>query len=448
MQSIQPMDSIVARLLPPQAVSSETAWRPLRFLVQQPVDSGTLVFNVMTRELVLLTPQEADWLNHPDSLAAPHGLRDALANRYLIVPQQFNEFQITHELREMASVLQRRVTGGKKTTFTILPTTDCNARCFYCYEKGCAKITMTDETARAVAEHVLKVAVPEAIRLRWFGGEPLLNANVIDLICQNIAAAGRRFSSHIITNGYLFNDDMVKRAVSLWALKKAQITLDGTEDVYNRRKAYIHAGQDSPFQRVLDNVQRLLEAGVKVSVRMNVDSRNAQDIEALIALLAKRFGGHDGFSAYVSPLFDDLDGEDSFEDTYRRRQVLQEKLDRLIPPKRHPSLPKEIRIHACMADSETAEVILPDGRLCTCEHIDATGVWGTLADESRRNLDVLTAWRQSLPPLPECQTCALFPDCIRLTLCNNQIRRHCSALERQRRLNDLALAMKEFADGN
>lgn len=49
-----------------------------------------------------------------------------------------------------------------------------------------------------------------------------------------------------------------------------QVTLDGTEGVYNAVKRYVDAGEKSPYQVVLANIRGLLDAGVRVIVRLNV----------------------------------------------------------------------------------------------------------------------------------------------------------------------------------
>ena len=94
---------------------------------------------------------------------------------------------------------------------------------------------------------------------------------------------------------------MVSKAKAEWNLKKVQIALDGTEEVYNRIKAYEDSSQNA-FERVLGNMDTLLETGIRVRVRLNMDSKNAEDICELIDLLGKRYKGKKGFSAYIEKL--------------------------------------------------------------------------------------------------------------------------------------------------
>jgi hypothetical protein len=122
---------------------------------------------------------------------------------------------------------------------------------------------MSLETADAAADFIRRRSKGQPVRIEWFGGEPLYNLPVIDRICERLDESGVDFFSIIITNGYLFDDAMVQKAVKLWKLKAAQITLDGTEAVYNRTKAFIYPGVNA-YQTVKANIGRLLDAGINV----------------------------------------------------------------------------------------------------------------------------------------------------------------------------------------
>lgn len=69
------------------------------------------------------------------------------------------------EVRKLAKLLGDR---KKKTkSYTILTTTDCNARCFYCYELGRSRIPMSEQTAHEIADYI---SAPK-VNIHWFGGE-------------------------------------------------------------------------------------------------------------------------------------------------------------------------------------------------------------------------------------------------------------------------------------
>lgn len=105
----------------------------------------------------------------------------------------------------------------------------------------------------------------------------MLNTVVMDLICQKLNDFGISYFSHIITNGLLFTRNIVNKAINVWKLKRVQITLDGTEQVYLRAKAYVNS-QGSEFQIVLDNIEALLNSKIAVNIRLNQDAYNTEDL--------------------------------------------------------------------------------------------------------------------------------------------------------------------------
>lgn len=74
---------------------------------------------------------------------------------------------------------------------------------------------MTEDTAHEVAAYIANNIKHNKAHLRWFGGEPLVAKNIIDIICQDLANSGISIESSIISNGYLFNEKMVHQACSL-----------------------------------------------------------------------------------------------------------------------------------------------------------------------------------------------------------------------------------------
>jgi sulfatase maturation enzyme AslB (radical SAM superfamily) len=233
----------------------------MTYVVQQPVNDGVLLYNTLTCSLVLLTPDEA----------ADITAQQELIERWFLVPQEHDDQKFCRQVRQMAALLKpvaKAITG-----YTILTTTGCNARCFYCFEKGTKPVTMTAETADKVVRYIVKHRGDEKVQIRWFGGEPLVNAKVIDQICTELREQDVPFRSTMISNGYLFDADKVQRAKDLWQLQQVQITLDGMEQTYNRVKAYVHQGVNA-FERVLQNIAMLTAAGIRVSIRLNVDKHN------------------------------------------------------------------------------------------------------------------------------------------------------------------------------
>ena len=405
MQTLRPIASPLAGLLPVQRVREGEQYRLLHYVVQQEVEEGLLLYNVLTKAVALLSPEEAERMA-TDPASVPE-----LVAGWFAVPVSHDDRKLALEVRAVGRMLQNPPHGYR--SFTIFTTTDCNARCFYCYEKGRSRIPMKEETAREVAAWILKYKKEGDIRLRWFGGEPLYNRPAITTICTALKDAGVEYRSSMTSNGYLFDDAVVEEAIGLWNLKKVQITLDGTEEVYNRSKAFIYRGE-SPYRRVLANIRRLLDAGIKVSIRLNVGPHNAEDLLALADELSGTFSCEEGLSVYSHALFD-MEGtlpEEIAAARVRLEGRLREKgLVRL------GKLPKELRLNRCMSDEPASVTILPDGHLGKCEHFSDSEWFGHIGTEEKDEA-VLERFRAVREELAECADCPLYPDCIRLAVCD------------------------------
>ena len=377
-------------------------YRLMTYVVQQPIDDGVLLYNTLTCSLVLLTPDEA----------ADITAQQKLIDRWFLVPQEHDDQKLCRQVRQMATLL--KPTAKAITGYTILTTTGCNARCFYCYEKGTKPVTMTAETADKVVRHIVKHRGDEKVSLKWFGGEPLVNARVIDQICTELCEQGVPFRSKMISNGYLFDADMVQRAKDLWQLRSVQITLDGTEQTYNRVKAYVHQGVNA-FERVLQNIAMLTAAGIRVFIRLNVDKHNIGEMNELVELLHQRFGTNEHLSIYSHELFGERTPEDEVEIFAQQTQLAQQIA--ACGYKNHKrGLQKDIKLNHCMADNDGGVVIAPDGHLGKCEHYTDREFFGHIGSEERDET-VIRKFKERPADIDACATCFYYPQCIRLTMC-------------------------------
>lgn len=408
MQIILPPSGNTIKILG-KARPAEQGLRWMHYVLAQPVDGGVLVFHTLTRALLLLTPEE---------YAAPDTLPD-LRDGWFRVPQEMNDQKYADQVRFIRRTMQKE--PEHITSYTIFTTTDCNARCFYCYEMGRSRIPMSDETAHKAAAYIAAHCGGEKVHLHWFGGEPLFNKQVIDIICTDLTEKGIVYESMIISNGYLFDGATVEQAVSHWKLKSVQITLDGTEEIYNRSKAFIYKDDKSPYQVVLANIQRLLDAGVSVHIRLNMDEHNADNLMELADELHERFGGKGKFSVYSHTLFEfagnkaNIRAQEERRQLYQKQQRLRKKLDDCGIGASY-YLRQKLRIRQCMADSGGSLTILPNGELGLCEHYSENNLVGHL-DSEELDTAVVQSFRECWEQTENCKTCFYYPECIRLKKC-------------------------------
>lgn len=412
---------------------SDGGSRLAKYCVPLQIEEGVLLFNVLTREMLLLTFAEYDAVL----------FSDYLREHWFTISEEQNEKELTELVRWVLASLRRE--PKHITQYTILTTTDCNARCFYCYERGCARITMHPEIADKIVDYIQNHCGGNTVKIGWFGGEPLMNFPVIDRICDGLRSREIDFKSHMVSNGYLFDDELIAKASHWWNLKEVQVTLDGTEAVYNRSKAFIYK-EGSPYRTVTENIHRLLNAGISVVIRLNMDLNNADNLMELARELAERFGGQKRLRIYAHLLFDTEETgtcrytPSQWSQLYDALRRLEEFLyDQGLAAASFQRLRRELPLSHCMADNGKSVVILPDGHLGLCEHYADSEFFGHI-DSAKRDEGMIASWRERCDPIAECGECFYYPECTELKKCTGRL--ECSEHVRLARRRDTEWAMR------
>lgn len=395
----------------------DTVYRLMKYLIRVEVDDGVLLHNNVTKHLVLLSKEEADILSRlPAKVTEP--MQELISNHFL-VPEEYDEYKAVNQLRK---IYRNRSTGDSINHYIILPTTFCNAHCFYCYESDYPHIHMTEETANKLISFIDEHRKGKGVFLDWFGGEPMVGIQRIDQISQGMKDRGIPYSASMVSNGYLFDESIIEKSIKLWNLEKIQITLDGTEEVYNRVKAYTNA-KENPYHRVLRNIDMMSKNGIRVSIRLNVDFYNREDIRKLIEELGERYSGVKNITVYMNMLFNHQGFEPvhhTEDDRVELVETIRKYTNRLMELKLgidRKSIPC-LTFSQCMADNPHAIEIQPDGSFCRCEHETVTDSYGNL-DDGILDPQKPLLWQEAMERSDYCPECCVYPSCYLLRRCMN-----------------------------
>lgn len=222
---------------------------------------------------------------------------------------------------DVATGLHDAALASTPPSFFFIPAYTCNLRCPYCFQspemhvgKGVYATVMTSERVDdafrvidrfdrpgAVAHHLdLSPGSPDGAaksgrgKLGLFGGEPLQAAtrDVVRYIYEQARTRGLVIEA--ITNGVQL--DLFADLLGPDGLAELQITLDGMPDLHDRRRIGPRFRQT--FYLIADNIDRALAAGVRVTVRINVDRSNADHLAKLDDLFLDRgWSEHPAFAA-------------------------------------------------------------------------------------------------------------------------------------------------------
>lgn len=287
--------------------------------------------------------------------------------------------------------------------YTVSLTSNCNARCIYCYEEGIERFDMSSETADRFAE--VLCASENPVDITWFGGEPLIKTDLIERITNTLKNNKKQFQAGIISNGSLLTNDIINK-FSDWNISWIQISIDGMKDEYLRRKCY-YSDRIDIFDIVVENIGKLFNNGIYVDVRLNIDAENAEDCVKVAEYLKEKYMDSSYLDVY--PAF--LSSTDYNSENNCDRLRYFEKIYDLYPPARSilTSIPK---VSACFFQQTDAFVIDTDGSILCCDRdigkqkTKITTVYDISTFEDLKKPEYLIPETRTA-----CKTCAYYPKC-------------------------------------
>jgi len=256
------------------------------------VDKGnkSYVFNGVSGSLLCLPKELRGHLkqflqNDPTGDCSLELLKNMVYGR-MLVPDDEDEI----------ALLKRRFeaerTNYASLALTILPTLSCNFNCLYCYENKRSQFMAKDVELALLAFLENRLAKLATFFVSWYGGEPLLRkeqlfrlSNAFIKRCDDFSI---KYSSHIITNGYLLDEQTCTRLRDC-KVANAQITLDGPPAIHNRMRPLAKGGDT--FWPIVENIRHAVDY-MNICVRVNFDKNNLYHAEDLMRILADEGFSH------------------------------------------------------------------------------------------------------------------------------------------------------------
>ena len=323
-----------------------------------------------------------------------------------------NGFIVDEFANELCKVMEEYVADSNRIRdpfFRILTTTECNANCGYCFEKGIEKKSMSLETAEKIVHFISRKSKhSDNITIEWFGGEPLVNKRVISHICDNLKKMNpsKKIHSKMTTNGSLFDIQTIKDAQK-WNLESVQITLDGTECVHNLVKNYNSSVFN--FKQTIKNIHNLISSDVQVTIRINYDENNVLDMLDLIDHLKEEFGN--SIQVYGSQIYYVGDVSELCIPSYVESLVVKKLIE--CNYFRIGRILRRNKATCGLASYSNYMAIDPDGKIFKCiEAITKPSISciGSI-DDFELNIPLIDMWRE---PVSEerCMRCVYLPMCL------------------------------------
>ena len=207
-----------------------------------------------------------------------------------------------------------------KKSITFIVTKDCQLACKYCYLVGKNnKERMTWDVAKSAVDYILNHESDfqdEGVIWDFIGGEPFLEIDLIDKICDYIKSEmfirnHHWFNDYIFsftTNGLNYNSNKIQNYI---AKNKDHlsitITIDGTERKHDLNRIYKGSGKGS-YRDVLKNIPLWLEQFPTVGTKITISSADIPYIKESV-MHVYELGIHE---VHINCVFEDVfkEGDD------------------------------------------------------------------------------------------------------------------------------------------
>ena len=174
--------------------------------------------------------------------------------------------------------------SGKAKNITFIVTKDCQLACKYCYLVGKnAKERMTWEVAKAAIDYILEREEEfpeESVIFDFIGGEPFIEIELIDRICDYLKTEMFRRGHHwfnsyrfsFSTNGINYHEEKVQRFIEKnYSHLSIGITIDGTRRKHDLNRVYKGNGRGS-YDDVARNIPLWLKQFPNAATKVTISS--------------------------------------------------------------------------------------------------------------------------------------------------------------------------------
>jgi len=313
-------------------------------------------------------------------------------------------------------------------------TQKCNFACRYCVVQENINDTLRcqDRMSPYIAslavdlfERHLRRIQPRDARVTFYGGEPMLNQEVIFHVVPKIKAIHYPNQTAtveivMITNGYLYNPEITE------LFKKygvgVCVSIDGKKHHHDMARITKGSGGKGTFDRVIENYKKYYATGLSMGISCALGRHNAFDIPEIAEFFAKDLKGR--FVEFQTPYQVSDEGNPLWVSTSEIAERLMEAYEVLrsygiVEGTTYRRLRDFMRgrIHYTDCGAPGSQLtIAPDGMLGPCHSLVGSRTFyaGNVADPNCDpvELDNFQEWSGRFPlNMPICQGCPFITIC-------------------------------------
>lgn len=368
-------------------------------------------------------------------------IEDLTTNGFIIEDESNSEYRL------LEKEYQKAISAENETySLTLLPTLDCNLRCWYCFESHLKGSHLDIQTQEAILNHVGMVLSQENIKfleVELFGGEPLLYFKeevfpLLKRIKETVIQKEKGVSFFFVTNATKITQDMIPMFAELEA--KFQISIDGYKEKHNKVKRDFDS-KEPTYEKVFRMIHLLCDYYDQcyINLRINYDNETLKHVPELIKDIAdidrRKIGIH---LERVWQTKSDNSSNVTLKDTIR-----------LIQGNGFPVSYMNLhrKCYSCKASKTNQSVISYDGKVYKCSGRDFTeelqegvlqpdGIIQWNEDKIGNRLIIRTFDNE------ECKSCKLLPLC--WGPCNQKLLETPSEIKRYCQWRNMEITMDDY----
>jgi len=353
--------------------------------------------------------------NNEISRISEKELIEGLAYGNFIVDNSFNEVD------GLKATRNEWVESALAVGLQIIPTLSCNFDCPYCYENQREKkVFMSQQVMDDILNYLSITIKPttKCLNVSWYGGEPLLAVKQIEYLSDAFLKLSREknidYRATIITNGFLLNKSNVDKLVK-FNVKIIQVTIDGPKRIHDKRRML--SGGKETWQTIVDNIKYALSLNLNVTVRVNIDKSNIDNIselfeelemENVLSRVSLSFGIVLSFGNVCKSVEETIL---TLEDA--EKKISQEKIQEMLGKTRGHSRRFTPDFLGCTATAKNSIIVGPSGELYKCSKTigSVDEICGDIAKPFKQNPNYQKWGGITNLNDESCKKCSVLPIC-------------------------------------
>jgi len=368
-------------------------------------NTDTVIFNTLSKEMMIVDGESAELVKGFEVGGIPRGHDDNVNELLLGMAKKGMLVKTgTDEVEKVKRLVESQRSRENVQLAVIKPTFACNFRCGYCAQDH--RTTSLGEVDYKKIFKVLSGRMKEGIHanVAWYGGEPTMHmAQFISFTKSMIShseSVDARYSTNIITNGYALDDRFFNEIENL-NIMNIQITLDGAKDFHDASRPHVNGSKT--FDIIFNNIMKIIDKGIGVTLRVNVSHENYGNIVELLNTVPAEKRNKVRLS--LCNVFQ-LNGEINLFDLYKKSIDLGY---RYANKKNH--------FLVCEGDTENLLSFMPDGTLVNCSQIHEEELKiGHIEDDGTikiTNEEINNSFKSySVFGIERCRECIELPMCV------------------------------------